>query len=219
MNNILLGKTVKAMYKLSGKTLTQLADETELTVDTINNFFYARLQKPSFTGVCALVNATGYSVSLLDAFMSYAAALPQDADITEEFAKFVTYTKEGTPSAEAAKETQVPAEAARPAESKCPNMNAFTEQFEKELERIQQAYRHYEEQQTLYTAGRVSQMEESYTRMKEHYDHSVGEVKKAHEKELERMYAEIRSVRKINLLLVCTAIAAIAASAVIAIVL
>ena len=37
MNNIALGKTLKAMYKLSGKTLTQLSDESGLTLDTINN--------------------------------------------------------------------------------------------------------------------------------------------------------------------------------------
>ena len=57
MNNLALGKTLKAMYKLSGKTLTQLSDETDLTVDTINNLFYARIQKPGLAGV----NRFGYA--------------------------------------------------------------------------------------------------------------------------------------------------------------
>ena len=55
MSNILLDKVIKTMYKLSGKTLTRLADETVLTADTINNLFYARIQKPGPAGVSALL--------------------------------------------------------------------------------------------------------------------------------------------------------------------
>ena len=62
MNNMALGKTLKAMYKLSGKTLTHLSDETDLTVDTINNLLYARIQKPGLAGVNALVKAMGFSI-------------------------------------------------------------------------------------------------------------------------------------------------------------
>ena len=102
MDNILLGKVVKAMYKLSGKTLVQLADETGLTVDTINNLFYARLQKPGFTGVCALVRAAGFSVTELCGFGELAAALPPDADITAEFTKYLDTVKDTTAFAAAA---------------------------------------------------------------------------------------------------------------------
>ena len=93
MNNVLLGKTIKAMYKLSGKTITQLADETDLSVDTINNLFYARLQKPSYLGVSEIVKATGYTVSDLSGFLEQAVNLPEDADITEEFTKYVNYAE------------------------------------------------------------------------------------------------------------------------------
>ena len=85
MNNILLGKTLKAMYKLSGKTLSQLSDETGLTIDTINNLFYARVQKPGLAGVQTLVNAMGFSLQQLITFLDEHPDLPEDCDITELF--------------------------------------------------------------------------------------------------------------------------------------
>ena len=33
MNNLTLGKVLKAMYKLSGKTMMQLSDESGLTLE------------------------------------------------------------------------------------------------------------------------------------------------------------------------------------------
>ncbi len=104
MNNVLLGKTVKAMYKLSGKTLSQLADETGLTVDTINNLFYARLQKPGFMGVCSLVKAMGCSVRDLTEFMEKAQTLPAEADFTEEFTKYLASAEVTVQSVAPAKE-------------------------------------------------------------------------------------------------------------------
>lgn len=76
MNNVLLGKTLKAMYKLSGKTLNQLSDETDLTVDTINNLFYARVQKPGLAGVQSLVEAMGFSMQQLLSFLDENPELP-----------------------------------------------------------------------------------------------------------------------------------------------
>ena len=99
MDNVLLGKTLKAMYKLSGKTLTQLSDETGLTVDTINNLFYARVQKPGFIGVSAFVKATGHAVSELSGFLEVAETLPEEADITDEFTKYLFSVKDTIPSA------------------------------------------------------------------------------------------------------------------------
>ncbi len=106
MNNVLLGKTVKAMYKLSGKTLSQLADETGLTVDTINNLFYARLQKPGFMGVCSLVKAMGCSVRDLTGFMEKAENLPAEADFTEEFTKYLATAEDTAQVVASAKEVQ-----------------------------------------------------------------------------------------------------------------
>lgn len=94
MDNILLGKIVKAMYKLSGKTLQQISDETELTIDTLNNLFYARLLKPGFFGVSAVVKSCGYTIEDLDEFLVIASALPETADITEEFAKYIIAKKD-----------------------------------------------------------------------------------------------------------------------------
>lgn len=90
MNNVLLGKTIKAMYKLSGKTLPQLSDETGLTIDTINNLFYARVQKPGLAGVQALVNAMGFSVHQLLTFMDEHPDLPEDCDVTELFTAYIS---------------------------------------------------------------------------------------------------------------------------------
>ncbi len=89
MDNILLGKVVKAMYKLSGKTLQQLSDETGLTVDTINNLFYARLQKPGYFGVESFVKATGFTMMQLSGFLDVARTLPDTADMTEALTEYM----------------------------------------------------------------------------------------------------------------------------------
>lgn len=94
MNNVLLGKTVKGMYKLSGKTLTQLSEETDMTVDTINNLFYARLLKPGYQVVEELVKATGHTMAELDGFLTAAEELPADADVTEELARYLISVRE-----------------------------------------------------------------------------------------------------------------------------
>ncbi len=94
MDNILLGKVVKAMYKLSGKTLQQLSDETGLTVDTINNLFYARLQKPGYFGVESFVKATGFTMMQLSGFLDVARTLPDTADMTEELTEYMMLQEE-----------------------------------------------------------------------------------------------------------------------------
>lgn len=99
MDNVLLGKTLKAMYKLSGKTLMQLSDETGLTVDTINNLFYARVQKPGFIGVSTFVKATGHAISELSGFLEVAETLPEEADIIDEFTKYLFSVKDTVPFA------------------------------------------------------------------------------------------------------------------------
>lgn len=100
MNNILLGKTLKAMYKLSGKTLGELADASELSPDTVNNLFYARIQKPGFAGVCALTRAAGFTVSELTDYMQHAADLPSGSDITDDFTQYIFSMQESKESTE-----------------------------------------------------------------------------------------------------------------------
>lgn len=90
MDNEILGRTMKAMYKLSGKTINQLADETNLSIDTINNLFYARLLKPSFDGICTLVDAMGFTVSELMSFMEQVPEFPNDADYVERLVNYKT---------------------------------------------------------------------------------------------------------------------------------
>lgn len=87
MNNVLLGKTLKAMYKQSGKTITQLSDETDLSIDTINNLFYARVQKPGLSDVDTLIRVMGFHLTQLMEFLEQEH--PSDCDITAEFAKYI----------------------------------------------------------------------------------------------------------------------------------
>lgn len=66
MSTTTLGKILKAMQKLSGLSVGDLADRSDLTIDTVNNLFYARVQKPGFSGICSLVESMGFSLALLD---------------------------------------------------------------------------------------------------------------------------------------------------------
>ncbi|MCQ2436974.1 MAG: hypothetical protein MJ099_01090 [Clostridia bacterium] len=102
MNNVLLGKTIRAMYKLSGKTLPQLSEETGLTVDSINNLFYARIQKPGLADLCALTAAMGFSVAQLTDFMAQRGSELADSDnVAEAFTLFLSGDSEIQPVAAA----------------------------------------------------------------------------------------------------------------------
>ncbi|MBQ0101639.1 MAG: hypothetical protein KBT31_02450 [Firmicutes bacterium] len=204
MKNILLGKTVKAMYKLSGKTLQQLSDETELTVDTINNLFYARIQKPGFAGVCALVNACGYRVEDLTGFLARAEKLPEDADITAEFTKYLMTAEDTAAGAHAS----VPSAGActytasdTNGKSGCQRMNAMQESYERQLDQIRSAHIAYVDQLNERYREQIGKTEKSAELLKEHFDHSVGEIKKAHGEELGRQSDEIKQLRRMNLFL------------------
>lgn len=104
MLNVLLGKTLKAMYKLSGKTLNQLSEESDLTLDTINNLFYARIQKPGLAGVCALTRAMGFRSQDLVTFLEENADLPDEADVTEKLTNFLYAEQNSKPSAQDTKQ-------------------------------------------------------------------------------------------------------------------
>lgn len=200
MNNVLLGKTIKAMYKLSGKTITQLADETDLSVDTINNLFYARLQKPSYLGVSEIVKATGYTVSDLSGFLEQAVNLPEDADITEEFTKYVFSTKDTNKVVELTKTCNNNVDNTNNHEC-CLQVKELNEEHEKQLDRFRATHLHYVEQLNKQYKEQIAQMADNVRNLKEHYEHSVGEIKKANELEVDRQDNEIKSLKKMNLLL------------------
>lgn len=214
MDNILLGKVVKAMYKLSGKTLPQLADETGLTLDTINNFFYARVQKPSFFGVASLVKATGYSMPELVGFMEKAKELPENADIVDEFTKYLFTVEDTRAVADSAKQIAEYTEEHEEAESR--NMllqiQTLNEQHEKQLDRFRATHFSYVEQLNERYKEQIAQMEETNRKLKEHYDHSVGEIKKTHAQELDREREELTYARKLNRTLVISVIIEAAAA-------
>lgn len=79
-NNVELGLVLKAMYKLSGMTVGALSEKSGITVDTLNNLFYGRVQKPGFFGVVTLVETMGYRVEdLLKVLREYdVKELPQN---------------------------------------------------------------------------------------------------------------------------------------------
>ena len=229
MDIVLLGKVVKAMYKLSGKTLTQLSEETELSVDTINNFFYARLQKPSYFGVSSLVRATGYTMSELDKFMNYAKQLPANADIIEEFTKYIftvndtdasvagTNTGKNTGAAvnsavaiTAAADNTVPGQkklsSSEMNEAEEQRLQILNEQYEKQLDRFKATHLNYVEQLKASYQQQISLLEESGRGMKEHFDRSISDIQNSHATELERVENEVKNLRKLNRMLIVTII-------------
>lgn len=182
MNNVLLGKTIKAMYKLSGKTIAQLSDETELTVDTINNLFYARIQKPGLSGVCTLVKAMGFQPEELIRFMDSIEGENENADITERFTTYIASVRDAEPSAEPAKAAVPPA---KKAESTPVN------------EQIAEGFR-----------AQIEQLRESGKELSAHFERSIAGLKLTHEKETAYLKGEIDAQKKTNrrlaILLGCT---------------
>lgn len=178
MNNVLLGRTLKAMYKLSGKTLPQLSDETGLTIDTINNLFYSRVQKPGLAGVQTLVNAMGFSMQQLLTFLDEHPDLPEDCDITELFTS--------------AADTQAPVS---PAKSPVPaakggfsaEIELVNEAYEKQLDRFRATHQRYVEQLKEQHTRQIEQMQAHNRQMEQHFDHSVAELKNLHARETDRL--------------------------------
>lgn len=173
MNNVLLGKTIKAMYKLSGKTLVQLSDETGLTVDTINNLFYARIRKPGIAGICDLVGAMGFSVPQLLEFMDANPDLPEEADVTELFTEYISTAKNT--------ETAVPA-AKVPAPDTNGSLSGEIELLNAEHERVLDRFR--------------STHQRYVERMQNQFDSTREGMRAAHAKEIDRLEREITHARK-----------------------
>lgn len=102
MENIMLGKILKAMQKLSGLSVGELAEKADLTIDTVNNLFYARVQKPGFSGVCRLVESMGYTVGDLMVFLRDPGISAMDVPQVMEL--IAAYTNAETGHAPAAKD-------------------------------------------------------------------------------------------------------------------
>lgn len=145
MNNIRLGKTIKAMYKLSGKTLAQLSEETDLTVDTINNLFYARIQKPGFFGVCKLVKAMGFEPEELIGFMEEPHDEAENADITEGFTRYIASLRDESPGAENENVPPAPAKAKKQTES-CALNDQIVAGFREQIDQLKQSAKERREQ-------------------------------------------------------------------------
>ena len=166
MNNVLLGKTIKAMYKQSGKTIAQLSEETDLTIDTINNLFYARVQKPGLSGVCALVGAMGFHPADLIDFMDTLKDEDENIDITERFTTFMNAVRDTVPSAVPAK---APAEEAKGGSG----------------EQVIEGYR-----------ARIEQLKESGKELSDHFERSIAEINRTHDKETDFLKKEIEEKKK-----------------------
>lgn len=194
MNNVLLGKTMKAMYKLSGKTLTQLADETGLTIDTINNLFYARIQKPGLAGVNTLVEAMGFSLRQLMDFMDSIDRnpdLPESSDITELFTQYIAGAADAVIAVTAA---ELPAEdTKRTLSAEIELLNA---EHEKQLDRFRATHQRYVAQLQEQHSRQIEQMKEHYDQMEQHFDHSVAVLTDMHAQELARMEKDNLRIRK-----------------------
>ena len=196
MNNITLGKVLKAMYKLSGKTLTQLSDETDLTVDTINNLFYARIQKPGLAGVNSLVNAMGFSIHQLMAFLTEHPDLPEACDVTEMFTKYIDaaeHTEKPVPAAkESAKNTK---------ENLSEEIRILNEEHEKQLDRFKATHQRYSEQLQMQHNQQIEQMQAHEHQMELQFDKSISVLKETYAQETERIEKENTRLRKMSKIL------------------
>lgn len=191
MNNLTLGKTLKAMYKLSGKTLTQLSDETGLTVDTINNLFYARIQKPGFSGVLALVDAMGFTLQQLMTFVEENPDIPEDCNVTDLFTKTIASAEDTITNVQSAKTIVDAAKIDIPAEIELLNL-----EHEKQLDRFRATHLRYVGQLQEQHDRQIEQMKAHNRNLEQHFDHSVTELKSLHEQEVRRIDEDNRRLRK-----------------------
>ncbi|MDO5435007.1 MAG: hypothetical protein Q4G19_01400 [Clostridia bacterium] len=191
MNNVTLGKVLKAMYKLSGKTLTQLSDETSLTVDNINNLLYARIQKPGLAGVNALVNAMGFRIQDLMAFLEAYPEIPEDSDTTELFTNYIHAADTANAPAAPAKEPVRAAKGSFAAE-----IGLLNDEHEKQLDRFRAANQRHMEQIREQYEGQLKQLQDQNKQMEQHFDKSVAVLRETHAQEIGHLEKEGSRHRK-----------------------
>lgn len=212
MTNILLGKILKAMYKLSGKTLTELSESSGLTVDTINNLFYARIQKPGFLGVSSLVEAMGFCIEDICRFREQAEKLPVESDVTNAFTKYIFSVRETEASVDSTESDKNTAKAKHSeAEYYRQQIRDLNENHELQFERFRQMHFSYVEQIKAQYQEQISQLESSTRHSNEFYEHNLNELQKLHSEEIQRQINLIRHYRHaVTLLIVGIIIALIA---------
>lgn len=194
MDNILLGKVLKSMQKLSGKSIGELADASGLTVDTINNLFYARVQKPGFMGVCRLTECMGFSVTDLLYFLQDKSIQNLDVpQITEAVAAYTNaetkpFADTAKPAAASAKEIAAGAKEQNALglvhEDAKLQMQKTEELYEKQFDRYRAANSNYVEQMRRQYESQIQQMQTSY-------ENSVKELEKLFDEQAERQVSVI----------------------------
>lgn len=192
MNNVTLGRALKAMYKLSGKTLPQLSEETGLTVDTINNLFYARIQKPGLAGVNALVHSMGFTLLQLMTFLDDNPDISDDCDVTDLFTKYISDAEDTNESAVHTSETADSTKNALPAE-----IELINEEHQRQLDRFRATHQRYSAQLQEQHDRQIEQMQEHTRQLEQHFDRSLLTLKETHAREIERMEKESRSQKRI----------------------
>lgn len=181
MNNILLGKTIKAMYKLSGKTLSRISEETDLTVDTINNLFYARIQKPSLGGVEMLVKDLGFTMQDLLGFLDANPNLPESADVTDLFTKYHQSVCDAVPAASSA----ISAAPSADTKSLSPD-TMLRSDHEKAIELLRESHKE-----------QVLLLQESADRSSKQYESTISSISSFFESSRERLEGDLKRLRKL----------------------
>lgn len=178
MDNVVLGKLLKAMQKMSGKSITVLSDESGLTVDTINNLFYARIQKPGFEGVCSLSEVMGFPVEkLLEYLKNNELEDMEVAQITEFLAEAAEDGAEKKAvSAVSAKKNAGTAKA---------DLASLEEAHEKEIERLRSGYARSVENLREQREESLRQMKESYAGLERTLDSQIALLKEERQKDFQ----------------------------------
>lgn len=178
-NNVELGLVLKAMYKLSGMTVGALSEKTGITVDTLNNLFYGRVQKPGFFGVVTLVETMGYRVEdLLKVLREYDVKdMPQNTltEILSGLDKQAGGEKKepaAIPAASSKKETAISLESL---EAQRKELN---EEHERQLDRFKATHARYTDE------------------LKQQYHESLEMIRAGHAETVAKLQTELDDVKQ-----------------------
>lgn len=178
-NNVELGLVLKAMYKLSGMTVGALSEKSGITVDTLNNLFYGRVQKPGFFGVVTLVETMGYRVEdLLKILREYdVKELPQNT-LTEILTSLDRQTQEDAnmpmarPAVSPKKETPISLESLEA------QRRELNEEHERQLDRFKATHAKHSEE------------------MKQQYHESLELIRAGHAETVAKLETELNDVKQ-----------------------
>lgn len=184
MTNVELGLVLKAMYKLSGLTVGSLSEKTGITVDTINNLFYGRVQKPGFFGVVTLVETMGFRTEDMISILKENPVkdLPQNC-LTEILTAYLNKkpgeTETVTVKLQTGKEKDsaqaLPEAALKGLENQRKELN---EEHERSLDRFKATHTHYCDE------------------LKQQYKESLELIRAGHEETVQKLENELTLVRQ-----------------------